>query len=131
VPVKLSDAEWTVMNAVWQGHPASVRDVWERVQSETGWAYTTVKTVLERLVEKNALAAQKRANSYLYTPKVSRKDARRSALQSLVAKAFDGTVGSLLHHLVVEEKLTKRDRERLAAMLDDLDRTKAKEARIS
>ena len=51
---RLSEAEWRVMNVVWAQAPVSTRDVLERVEDETKWAYTTVKTVLDRLVTKNA-----------------------------------------------------------------------------
>jgi BlaI family transcriptional regulator, penicillinase repressor len=121
-PLKLSDAEWTVMQAVWAHSPASGRDVLERVETETGWAYTTVKSLLARLVEKGALAERKRANTSFYEPRVTRDEARRSALHSLVEKAFDGTFGSLVQHLLVEEKLGRKEREKLARMLADVER---------
>jgi predicted transcriptional regulator len=49
--MKLNDSEWTAMQAVWEASPASARDILGRVQRETGWAYTTLKTVLALLVE--------------------------------------------------------------------------------
>ena len=116
--MKLSDSEWTVMHAVWERSPASARDVLELIGDETGWAYTTVKTMLARLVEKGALRARMRANVSLYEPLISCKQARRSAVRSLLDRAFDGTFGSLLQHLVADERLSKKDHERLAAMLD-------------
>ncbi len=125
--MKLSDTEWTVMNAVWASHPASVRDVLERVGDETDWAYTTVKTILGRLVEKGALSTRKRANVSLFEPLVSRSQARGSALRSLVERAFDGTFGSLFQHMLADEKLSKRDREELASLLAE--RTGKKEKR--
>lgn len=119
--VKLSDAEWTVMNAVWAGSPASARDVLERVEAETGWAYSTVKTLLARLVEKGAVAERKRANTSLYEPLVTRQQARRSAVRALLDTAFDGAFGSLMQHMVADEKLSKRERDNLAEMLRELD----------
>jgi BlaI family penicillinase repressor len=117
--MKLSDAEWTVINVVWEHSPATARDVLEQTEAETGWAYTTVKTLLGRLVEKGALRMRKRANTSLYEPLVSRKDARRSAVRSLLDRAFDGAFGSLLQHLVADEKLSKKDREKLLAMMQE------------
>jgi BlaI family transcriptional regulator, penicillinase repressor len=119
--MKLNDSEWTVMQAVWQQSPASARDVLERVHDETEWSYSTVKTVLARLVEKGALREQKRANTSLYAPLVSRESARRAAVRSLLDKAFDGTFGSLVQHMVSSEKLNKRERAKLARMLSELD----------
>jgi len=119
--LKLSDAEWTVMQAVWTGQPASARDVLDRVGTNTGWAYTTVKTLLSRLVDKGAVSMRMQGNVSLYESLISRRQARVAALRSLVDKAFDGTFGSLLHHLVTEERLSKKDRAALARMLDELD----------
>ena len=116
--MKLNDSEWTVMNVLWDRSPANGREVLEQVGDETGWAYSTVKTILARLVEKKALRMGKRANTSLYEPLVSRDAARQSALRSLVDKAFAGTFGSLFQHMVAEEKLSRRDRDRLQSMLD-------------
>jgi BlaI family penicillinase repressor len=117
--MKLSDTEWTVMNAVWAGSPASARDVLERTADETHWAYTTVKTTLARLVDKGVLAEHKRANTSLYDPLLTRDQARHSAVRLLLDKAFDGTFGALLQHLVADEKLSKKDRRKLSEMLAD------------
>ncbi len=118
--MKLSDTEWTVMNEVWRRSPVSARDVLEAVEGETEWAYTTVKTILSRLVDKGALHVRKRANTSLFQPRISREKARRSAVKSLLEKAFDGTFGSLVQHMMTEERLSARDRKKLAAMLAEL-----------
>ena len=115
--MQLSEAEWRVMAVVWERHPASVRDVLEALEGETGWAYSTVKTMLTRLTEKGALSVRKRANTSLYEPLVSQGEARRSAVHSLLDRAFDGTFGSLVHHLLDEHKLSKKDRARMEALL--------------
>ena len=120
--MKLTDSEWTVMNALWRHSPASTRDVLDTLGHETDWAYTTVKTMLERLVEKGALSSRRRANKNLYEPRITREEARRTAVRSLLDKAFDGAFGPLLQHIVADEKLSGRDRRELERMLADLDR---------
>lgn len=120
--MKLNDSEWIVMQAVWESSPARARDVLERVHDETDWAYTTVKTVLARLVEKGALHEEKQGKSSVYEPLVTRESARRTAVRSLLDKAFDGTFGSLVQHMVASEKLGKKEREKLARMLAEIDR---------
>lgn len=118
---KLNDSEWTVMQAVWGGSPASARDVLERVHDETGWAYTTVKTVLARLVEKRVLRERKEGKASLYEPLVTRDAARRDAVRSLLDKAFDGTFGALVQHMVASEKLGRKEREKLARLLSEIE----------
>ena len=119
--MRISDAEWTVMQVAWNRAPVSVRDVWEDVRAETDWAYTTVKTILSRLVAKGALKMTKRGNTGWFEPRVTRTQARRSALKSLVDSAFEGAFGPLVQHLIAEEKLSKRDRRQLTEMLQELD----------
>ena len=119
--MRLSDAEWTVMQAVWNRAPASARDVLDEVGDETGWAYTTVKTLLARLVEKGALSEGRQANINIYEPRITRNEARGSALRSLVDRAFDGTFGSLFQHLIKEERLSARDVHTLGRMLEEIE----------
>jgi BlaI family penicillinase repressor len=119
--MRLSDTEWIVMRAVWSRSPTSAREIHEAVSGETGWAYTTLKTLLARLVEKGVLSERKRANTSVYEPLVSERDARGSALRSLVDRAFDGAFGTLLQHLVTVERLSARDRAALDRLLAEAD----------
>ena len=114
---RLSGAEWTVMSALWEHAPACARDVLEATAPSTSWAYTTVRTLLQRLVDKGAVAVEMRGNTGYYRPLVTRKDARRSALRALVDKAFDGTFGALVQHMLADEKLSRRERARLARQI--------------
>ena len=82
--MKLSDAEWQLMNALWVNHPATAREIMERLDGEVKWAYTTVKTMLTRLVIKNAMSETKKGNTSYYSPLVSQSSAQRNALKSLV-----------------------------------------------
>jgi BlaI family penicillinase repressor len=125
--MRLSDAEWTVMRAVWNRAPASARDVLDEVGEETGWAYTTVKTLLARLGEKGALSEGRQANVNIYEPRITRNEARGSALRSLIDRAFDGTFGSLFQHLITEERLSARDVKTLERMLHEIDSDKPSE----
>ena len=77
--MKLSESEWQIMNALWSGHPATARDLAERFPDEVTWAYTTIKTMLSRLVAKGAVAESKRGNTSVYEPLVSRRRARRGS----------------------------------------------------
>ncbi len=117
--MQLSSTEWKVMHALWQRSPATAREILGAVDEETHWAYTTVRTLLARLVEKGAVAEHKQANTSIYEPILAREDARKDAVQSLLDRVFDGTAGSLVQHLIRERKLSKKDRAALARMLEE------------
>lgn len=119
--MRLSDAEWQVMNVLWERAPRTAREVLVEVRGSTGWAYTTVKTMLARLAEKGAASARLEGNKSLYTPRITRDEARRSAVSGLLERAFDGTVGSLMHHLAEREELSPADRERLRRLIAEED----------
>ncbi len=119
---QLSDAEWKVMNALWREHPATARDILGRLEAETGWAYSTVKTMMDRLVEKGALKARIEGITSVYQPLVTQKQARRSALRALKERAFAGTSGSLMHFLVGNERLSASDRKELLRLLKEQER---------
>lgn len=119
----LTDAEWTVMEAMWAASPpVRARDVHARVAGTTEWAYTTVKTLLTRLVDKGVLREGRVGNAAVYEPALTRARARHSALRALVSRAFGGRFGALVQHMAEQERLSPKDREALRAMLGDLDR---------
>ena len=115
--MKLTEAEWLIMNALWRGYPATARQIAERLPDGVKWAYTTIKTMLTRLVEKNALKEQKKGNTSLYEPLVSKQNARLNAIKTLADQAFDGAFGPLMHFLLEEEKLSAKQRKELMSIL--------------
>jgi len=125
--MKLSDAEWQIMNALWKKHPATARELMEEIPPENNWAYTTVKTMLTRLMSKNAVSEHKRGNTSVYEPLVSQQKARNGALKSLVDKVLGGTLEPVMHYLVEERKLSDKDRRKLIQMLEEMDTNPQKE----
>ncbi len=125
--MKLTEPEWLIMNTLWYKHPAKARDVVERLPSTVNWAYTTVKTMLDRLVEKKAVGKSKRGNIGLYEPLVSRRQARRTAMRIMLDQAFDGAFGPMMHFLVEDEKLSAEQREELIKILSGNSRNKGEQ----
>lgn len=116
--MKLTETEWVLMKALWADYPATAREIVGRLPREIDWAYTTVKTLLSRLVDKGAVTEQKRSNTSVYEPLLSQTVARKSALKNLANQAFDGAFGPLLHFLVDEQNLTARQRAELLQVLE-------------
>ena len=108
--MKLTEPEWIVMNALWEKHPARARDIVERLPSSVNWAYTTVKTMLDRLVEKKAVSKSKKGNAGLYEPRLSRRQARRTALRMVLDRAFDGAFGPMMYFLMEDGNLSAGQR---------------------
>lgn len=125
--MKLSKAEWQIMNTLWQENPATARELMERLPSRVNWAYTTVKTMLSRLVDKKALTEYKRGNTSFYKPLISLKNARSNAFKSLLDQAFNGATGPLLHFLIEEQKLSNKQKQDILKVLSEEKKIEGKE----
>ncbi|MEL6906455.1 MAG: BlaI/MecI/CopY family transcriptional regulator [Planctomycetota bacterium] len=128
--MRLSDAEWTVMAALWEESPRTARDVHSAVSGDTEWSYSTVRTLLGRLAEKDAVRFDRDGNRLLYRATLTEDDAQRSALRSLVDRAFGGRFGSLVQHMVDDRALSDGERRALARMLEDEARPRRKGRRV-
>jgi len=122
--MRLTESEWQIMNALWQRHPATARDLNDGLPEEVSWAHTTIKTLLSRLVAKGAVSESKRGNTSVYEPLVTRDEARRSSLRTFLNQAFDGAVEPLLSFLAKEKSLTPKQRQQLARFLSEEDARK-------
>jgi BlaI family penicillinase repressor len=116
--MKLSQNEWKIMNALWKKSPATAREIIEQIPGNVGWAYTTVKTMLSRLVAKEAVSEHKRGNTSFYEPLIARDRAHKGAFTDLFDKVLDGTVEPLMHYLIEEKKISKKERQELIRMLE-------------
>jgi BlaI family penicillinase repressor len=114
----IHETEWDILEALWSKERATAREVTEVLAKKRGWAVSTVKTLLDRMVGKELVSARQVGNVWEYTPAVRPVDARRSAWTELVGKAFGGAVAPALHFLAKEAKLSKKDLAELRALLD-------------
>ena len=115
--MKLTEPEWIIMNVLWDRHPAKARGVVERLPSSVNWAYTTVKTMLDRLVEKKAVKKSKQGKIAYYEPLLSRRQARQTALRMVLNQAFEGAFGPMMHFLAEDEDLSTAERKELSKIL--------------
>jgi BlaI family transcriptional regulator, penicillinase repressor len=121
-----SDAEWKVLHALWRRHPTRARELLADLSGETGWAYTTLKTLLDRMLEKGLVSTEMRGHTAWYEPAVEQKRARKTALRDMIDRVFEGAAGPLLAHLVDHESLTRGERKRLATLIEEVERKQAR-----
>jgi BlaI family transcriptional regulator, penicillinase repressor len=105
----LTEAEWAIMHVVWEHEPCAAGTVQEALQEARDWAYSTVKTTMDRMVAKGLLETRTIRNLTLFSSRISRADARRGELRQLLSRAFGGALSPLIHFLIEEEKLTPQE----------------------
>ena len=117
---KISEAELVVMEALWEQSPQTANDVADRVATTRDWSIQTVKTLLSRLMGKDAIAAQQDGRRFLYRPLVRRDDYVASESGRLVNRLFGGRVSPLVAQLAQQDQLTADDIAELEEILKGL-----------
>ena len=106
---RISEAEHAVMEALWEKSPLTAAEVSDKVAPGRGWTLATVKTLLSRLVAKEAVATEPDGRRFLYTPAIARTDYLGGESRRLVDRLFGGRAAPLVAHLVEAEALTEDD----------------------
>ena len=114
----LSKAEWKVMKIVWRQKSCSAREVYEEAGKAHGWAPSTTKTLLRRLIEKRHLTATPVGTSFLYRPARPAWQSLAGAADTLLDNTLEGMDGKLLAYMVKKSRLTPEDLAELRAILD-------------
>jgi len=115
---EISDAQWKIMEIIWQRESATASDLIDALVPETGWNHQTIRTLLARLVQKGVLETQPVKNYYVYRPLVSREETVREEGETFLNKLFHGNADALLVHFVREGKVNQATLDRLQDMLD-------------
>ena len=116
--MQLSDAEWIVMNVIWDSQPTEASDVIAALGADNEWSDATVKTMLHRLVKKGALSTEQIGKKYRYTAAVRRSACIRKASRSFLDRVFGGDAAPALLHLVKTAKLSEDDLAQLRELLE-------------
>jgi predicted transcriptional regulator len=119
--MSISDAESQVMEVLWARHPVTAEEVCVALAQSTDWQEPTVKTLLNRLLKKRAIAAQREGRRYLYRPLLKREDYVHAASKGLLDRLFEGRVAPLVAHFSKAHKLSKKDIAELKRLIEEID----------
>ncbi len=113
---RITDAELEVMRVLWEAADAlPIADIRRTLQARRGWEPTTIKTLVQRLYEKGAVAQEKRKVFY-YRALISEREYNDWATENLIRKLYRGSAKDLVAALVHSDELSAADVEELSAM---------------
>jgi BlaI family penicillinase repressor len=118
-PPRISDAEWTVMTAVWRLQAATAREIVATLKDTADWKPKTVHTLITRLARKGVLSSDKVGREYVFRPLVSERSCRLAASRSFLARVFDGEIAPFLACFLERRKLGRKELNALKALLED------------
>lgn len=120
----LFDSEWAIMEVVWAKQPCTAPDVRDELDASRGWAYTTVKTLMDRMVKKGLLDVEKVRNLHLYSAGISKAEARRGEIMKTVKRAFNGMLTPMMQFLIEDEGMSAEEFAELEKMINKCKRKK-------
>ncbi len=137
---EISNAEFEVLEALWQHYPASANDIIAKLNESSStngassnsedsstnnsiqdkqWHDKTVKTLLNRLVKKQAIGFEKQQRHYLYSPLLEREAYTLKESKSLVERMFSGKLAPLVAGFAKQNDLNKEDISALKSLISD------------
>ena len=115
----LSKNEWLIMKLCWKLNKATARQIFDNAVKARDWEYQTVKTMLDRLVDKGYLSVEKLGPLNLYEPAVKRTQVVRRAIDSFTDTVLDNAFAPLFAHIVKGKKLSREEFEQLKSIIDN------------
>ena len=112
-----SENEWRILEAVWAHEPCTAPAIQEILQSEKNWAYTTVKTLMDRMVKKGLLRAEKVRTLYFYRAAVTVRQAKKREVSRTLKRAFDGALTPMMQFLLEEESVSDQELDQLEQLI--------------
>ena len=122
IMAKISGAESQIMEALWARGPLGAEDIVREVGGPQNWGEATVKTLINRLLKKKAIASERIGGRAQYRPLVSRAEYVTGESQGLLDRLFGGEVAPLVAHYAKHRPLSPEEIERLKSLIAEMEK---------
>ena len=117
--IELTESEWSIIKAVWESEPCAAPAIQEKLHKQTEWTYSTVRTLMDRMVAKGLLTAEKMRNLTLYRSAVTREQAQRGELLYALKNAFNGALTPMMQCLLETGELSAKELAGLETLIKE------------
>lgn len=117
--ITISEAEWEIMRVVWANSSVTSREVIDVLTSKMDWKESTIKTLISRLVDKEALKTEKDGRRFIYTANVSEKNIVKNYTENILERVCDTKDVLVVGQLIEDAKLSQSDIGDLIHLLED------------
>ncbi|MBU5674948.1 BlaI/MecI/CopY family transcriptional regulator [Alkaliphilus sp. MSJ-5] len=114
----ISGSELEIMKLLWKDNPLSANEIRSLLSDEISWSNQTIKTFINRLLNKQAIRFEKSGRSYLYYPLISYDEYVKEENKFFLEKVYDGAISMLFSKFLEEEKLSDKEIENLQRILE-------------
>jgi BlaI family penicillinase repressor len=114
---RISEAEWEVMNVLWEKAPRTASEVIHALQEKTDWKPKTIRTLLDRLVKKQVVGVNQDQKVYTFIPLYTQSECQYAEAQSFLKRIYGGTMKSMLVQFFEEQSITEEEIKELRTIL--------------
>ncbi|WP_411334552.1 penicillinase repressor BlaI [Metabacillus indicus] len=114
----ISESEWEIMNVLWDKTPRTASDIISSLQESSNWKPKTIRTLLDRLVQKDVVGVNKNLRVYTFYPLYTQEECQRAETESFINRIYGGTLKSMLVQFIQEDTLSDDDINELRFMLN-------------
>ena len=114
---ELTEAEWAIIQAVWNNEPCAAPTVQEVLQSQKKWTYSTVKTMMDRMAAKGLLKTKRIRNLILYRSAITKRQAQKGEILRTLKRAFNGALTPMMQFLLDSSTLSQDQLNELESLI--------------
>ncbi|MFJ9496500.1 penicillinase repressor BlaI [Brevibacillus centrosporus] len=114
----ITEAEWEVMNVLWEKSPQAANEVILSLQEKMDWKPKTIRTLLDRLVKKEVVGVNQNQKVYTFYPRYTQAECQIAEAQSFLKRIYGGTMKSMLVQFIQDDSLSEEDMKELRSILD-------------
>ena len=114
---ELTGAEWAIIQAVWENEPCAAPTIQEKLEAQKQWTYSTVKTLMDRMVARGLLKTERIRNIILYRSVITKLQAQKSEVMRTIKRAFDGALTPMMQFLLDNHPLSQKQLNELEALV--------------
>lgn len=114
---ELSKAEYAILRILWKNGKQSVREVHDQITQTSGWAYTTTKTMMDRMIGKDLLKREEFHGIFLYTPLITRPQGLARLIEFFADRVLEMDAASVVSLFTTSKAITPEEIEELTSLL--------------
>ena len=114
---ELTEGEWAIIRIVWEKEPCTAPTIQEELEARKNWHYSTVKTLMDRMVTKGLLTTERIRNIILYSSAITKVQAQKGEIMRAVKRAFNGALTPMMQFMLDEHKLSQKQLAELESLI--------------
>jgi BlaI family penicillinase repressor len=116
----ISESEWEIMKILWNNKNITLKQITNSLK-HTHWSYTTIRTLVNRLLEKGIIDADKTsASAFKYFPIALESECKQFEMKNFLSRVFNGSASMMITALVKDGNLSKKEIENLKSIIENM-----------